>query len=95
MTLKRIQKEQSKAFEKIEKASQEYPKKIQILLDELKFCKDKIKDQEEKGWKEQKTAIAYQEKMIKMEEQCRELKEKLKSKANTQIVEPINFQVDE
>ena len=33
--------------------------------------------------------------MIKMEEQCRELKEKLKSKANTQIVEPINFQVDE
>lgn len=57
----------------------DYPGKIKNLMEELRVAREKIITLDERVKREEKTAIQAQERMIQLEEKCRELKNKLRA----------------
>ena len=56
----------------------DYPSKIKTLVEEVRYAKDKIRELEEKSRREERNGRQMQEYMVKLEETCREIKQKSK-----------------
>ncbi len=74
--LQRIQSDQGKALEKITNDT-ENPQKVKQLAEEVRIGKERTRDLEEKLRKEERSSMQIHDYMIKMEETCRDLKNKL------------------
>lgn len=91
----KIQFDQGKALEKISNETDQ-PGKLRHLQEELRIGKERIKELEEKCRKEEKSSMQIHEYMIKLEENCRELKAKLNQKnpapqnSEQSVIEEIN-----
>ncbi len=61
----------------------DYPGKIKNLRADLRVCKEKIRENDEKLRREERSSIQQQEYMVRLEETARELKAKNQSKEET------------
>ena len=60
----------------------EYPNKIRNLMEELRVAREKIISLDERVKREEKSSIQAQERMVQVEELCREYKARLKAMAS-------------
>ena len=72
-SLQRIQNDQGKALHRVI-AENEYPQKINSLIEELRVTREKNLALEERIKREEKSSKIAQERMVQLEEKCRELK---------------------
>lgn len=79
--MQRIQSDQGKALQRITNEN-DYPMKIKGLVEELRVAREKILALDERVKREEKNAIQSQERMVQLEEICRELKSRLKAKSD-------------
>ncbi len=77
--MQRIQDGQGKALKKVIEEN-EYTLKIQSLVEELRVAREKILKLEEKAAREEKNGSAAHDRMIALEEKCRELQKSLKER---------------
>jgi hypothetical protein len=77
--MQRIQDGQGKALKKVIEEN-EYTIKIQGLTEELRVAREKIVKLEEKATREERNAGAAHERMMVLEEKCRELTKAIKER---------------
>eukprot|EP00347_Sterkiella_histriomuscorum_P000768 403374576 len=77
-SMQRIQMDQGKALERMVNEG-EFPNKVKHLMEEIRQLKEKHKQSEEKMRRDDKNAMQLQDYLIKLEEQNRESKAKIKS----------------
>ncbi len=77
--MERIQAGQGRALDKMTNDN-EYPKQIRNLQEQLRLAKEKAKEWEERVRKEERNSLVMQERMVSLEERCRELQAIVKAK---------------
>lgn len=77
-SVQRIQKDQGRALQRVIEEN-EYTVKIQGLIDELRVAREKIVNLEDRWKREEKNGGAAHERMMVLEEKCRELQRALKN----------------
>jgi uncharacterized coiled-coil DUF342 family protein len=78
-SMQRIQDGQGKALKRVIEDN-EYTLKIQTLVEELRVAREKIVKLEEKAAREERNCSAAHERMIMLEERCRDLNRVLKER---------------
>ncbi|TNV84743.1 hypothetical protein FGO68_gene14348 [Halteria grandinella] len=76
-SLQRIQLDQGKALYKITN-EHDYPQKIRMLMEELRIAREKNVQMEERLKREERHALQAQERMVGLEERCRDMQNRLR-----------------